>query len=221
MKMVALIITSLTLITAFCFVGYAGQPSDGGASCLLSFKNGLPLQDGTYIQEIEDLIHRGIVDKYGREEFEASILTHEIHGHIGAYTLIGTKMGIYAMELLKAPRKKMRIISEAGGGKYPLRCINDGIMVSTLCSYAWGALKVDKSKSNYAAVFSYKNKTIRLELKKNYQSQLEAKIDDAVQRYKKGGKFTPEYWTEVKKMAWWLWETWDRRVIFDVQWIAR
>ncbi len=221
MKKTGLVFMVLTLCTIYCFVGYAGQAGDRITTRLLSFNNGLPLQDGTYIQEIEDLIHREIVEKYGREEFEASILTHEIHGHIGAYTLIGTKMGMYAMELLNAPRKKMEIVSEAGAGKYPLRCINDGLMASTLCSYGWGALKVDESKSNYAAVFSYNGKTLRLTLKKKYRSRLEAKIDDAVQRFKKEGKFTPEYWAEVKQITWWLWEKWDRKAIFDVHWIAR
>jgi len=209
----------LIVFTVFCFVGCAGQPQSQGGSRLLCFKDGLPLSDGIYIQEIEDLIHKGVVEKYGREEFEASILTHEIHGHIGAYTLIGTKMGIYAMELLNAPVKKMQIVSEAGGGKYPVRCINDGIMVSTLCSYAWGALAVDTTKTNYAATFSYNDKTVRLELKERYKSELEAKIDDAVSKYKKEGKFTPEYWVQVEKMTWWIWKEWDRHVIFDVQWI--
>ena len=205
----------------FGSLAHGHERHDGAESHLLCFRKGLPLQDGIYTQEIEGLIKRGVVEKYGREEFEASILTHEIHNHIGAYTLIGTKMGIYAMELLHAPRKKMRIVSEAGGGKYPLRCINDGIMVSTLCSCTWGALSIDKSKSDYAAVFSYDNKAIRLELKKGYQLELEARIDDAVRKYKKEGKFTPEYWKEVEKMTWWLWEDWDRKVIFDTVWIEK
>jgi len=211
----------LIVLTLLCFVGWAGQLPSQGKSRLLCFKHGLPLGDGIYILEIEDLIHKGVIEKYGREEFEASILTHEIHRHIGAYTLIGTKMGIYAMELLNAPVKKMKIVSEAGGGKYPVRCINDGIMVSTLCSYAWGALTVDTTKGNYAATFSYNGKTVRLELKQQYKSELEAKIDDAVLKHKKEGKFTPQYWAEVKKLAWWIWLEWDRNVIFDVRWIQR
>lgn len=221
MKRGILAVMSSIVLTVFCFGGCAGQSTGQGSSQLLTFKDGLPLSDGIYIQEIEELIHKGIVEKYGREEFEASILTHEIHGHIGAYTLIGTKMGIYAMELLDAPAKKMEIVSEAGGGKYPIRCINDGIMVSTLCSYAWGALTVDTTKSNYAATFSYNGKTVALELKEQYKSELEAKIDDAKSKYTKAGKFTPGYWVEVKKMAWWIWEEWDRKAIFDVQWIEK
>lgn len=189
------------------------------SSRLVTFKSGLPIKDGVYIQEIEELIHKGIIERYGREEFEACILTHEIHGHIGAYTLIGTKMGLYAMELLKALPKEMKIISEAGRGKYPLRCINDGILGATLCSTAFGTLSIDNEKSNYAANFTYGGKTVRLELKEGYKSQLEAKIGEAVSKYTKDGKFTPEYWEEVEKMAWWLWVEWDRKVIFNVRWL--
>lgn len=130
-------------------------------------------------------------------------------------------MGIYARELLDAPRRKMKIVSECGGGKYPVKCINDGIVVSTLCSPIYGRLTIDRSKGNYAAVFSYGGKTVRLGLKQSYRSQLEARIDDAVKKYRKEGKFTPPYWEEVRKMTWWAWEEWDRKVVFDVQWIEK
>ncbi len=222
MKRVAISFVVLTLVTVFYTTCYAHpHRAKQGKSYLLTFKYGLPLKGHIYIQEIEDLIERGIIAKYGREEFEASILTHELHGHIGVYTLIGTKMGLYAMGLLSAPRRKMKIVSECGGGKYPLKCINDGIVVSTLCSPIYGKLEIDSSKSNYAAAFSYGDKTVRLELKQSYRSQLEARIDDAVKKYKKEGKFTPPYWEQVRKMTWWAWEEWDRKIIFDVQWIRR
>ena len=190
-----------------------------GHSRLVTFESGLPTEGGVYIRDIEELIRDGIVEEYGREEFEACILTHEIHGHIGAYTLIGTKMGLCAMELLNAPQRRMEIISEAGGGKYPLRCINDGILAATLCSTAFGTLTIDSAKSNYAASFTYSDKVVRIELKPEYRSQLENKIDEAVSKYKKEGKFTAQYWEEVEKMAWWVWAEWDRGAIFDAEWL--
>jgi len=222
MKKIPFIVVFLALVTVLYSASYAHPHRvKQGKSYLLTFKNGLPLKGHIYIQEIEDLIERGIIAKYSREEFEASILTHELHGHIGVYTLIGTKMGLYARELLSAPRRQMKIVSECGGGKYPLKCINDGILVSTLCSPIYGKLEIDSSKSNYAAAFSYGDKTVRLELKQGYRSQLEDRIDDAVKKYRKEGKFTPPYWEEVRKMTWWAWEEWDRKVIFDAQWIKR
>jgi pyrimidine-specific ribonucleoside hydrolase len=193
--------------------------SEQASSHLVTFQNGLPIRGGGYISEIEELINQGIVEEYGREEFEAAILTHEIHGHIGAYTLIGTKMGLRAMELLNAPQKKMQIVSEAGGGKYPLGCMNDGILGATLCSAAFGTLAIEREKSNYAARFTYVGKTLRLKLKDEYRSQLEAKIDEAVSKYKKGGEFTQEYWEEVEKITWWIWPNWDRKIIFDIEWL--
>lgn len=185
-------------------------------SNLITFKEGLPIKSGAYIPEIGELIKRGVVEKYGRQEFEAVILAMEIHGHIGAYVLMGAKMGVRAMELLGAERGKMKIISEMGAPK-PLRCANDGIIAATSCSAAMDKLIIDKDKSNYAATFEYKGKKIRLELKPEYKAMLEGKIKEAGDKY---GLHTPEYWEEVKRIAWWMWFEWDRKVIFNETWLT-
>jgi pyrimidine-specific ribonucleoside hydrolase len=189
-------------------------------SSLLTFKDGLPLDRPLFIQEIQELIDGGIFEKYGREEFERIILTHETHGHIGVYTLIGAKMGIFARELLGAPRNAMNVLSEGGGGDFPVRCLNDGLMVSTGCSPIFGKLQVNESKSNCAAQFSYDSRVLRLELKKNHQQQLEDKIAALVEKYKRDGVLTEPYWEGVTNLTWWAWQEWDRKSMFDVEWIT-
>lgn len=220
-SVIAIAFINLILAIGLVFLpACTGKTSSAVTSSeLITFKNGLPIQDGIYIKEIEELVHDGILEKYGREEFEANILANEIHGHIGAYILVGTKMGLYAKELLNAPRKEMKVVSEAWGGKYPLSCINDGILAATLCSAAYDTLFIDKTKSNYAAKFTYEGTAVRFELKEKYKSLLEAKIAEAQSKYTKDGKFTPEYWEEVEKISWWLWADWDRREIFDVKYL--
>ncbi len=198
-----------------------GASSSQEKSCLLTFKDGLPLYDNVFIQEIQDLIEKGVIERYGREEFERIILTHEIHGHIGVYTLIGTKMGLYARELLDAPRNAMTILSECGGGEFPIRCVNDGLVVSTGCSPLFGKIELDESKSNCAVRFTHKDKVIRLQLKKSYQEELQRRIADAVKKYKIDGVLTGPYWEEVIKLTWWAWEEWERKSIFDVEWIKK
>jgi formylmethanofuran dehydrogenase subunit E len=221
-SIIAISFINLILVISLVFLSACIEKTSSAvtSSELITFKNGLPVQDGIYIAEIEELIHNGIVEKYGREEFEANILANEIHGHLGAYILVGTKMGLYARELLNAPRKEMQVVSEAWGGKYPLSCINDGILAATLCSAAYDTLLIDKTKSNYAAEFTYEGRTVRLELKEKYKSQLEAKIAEAQSKYTKDGEFTHEYWEEVEEISWWLWVDWDRTEIFDVKYLG-
>jgi len=218
-SIIVLAFINLILVVGSVFLSACAETTSSAvtSSNLVTFKSGLPIQDDIYIKEIEELIHDGILEKYGREEFEANILANEIHGHLGAYILVGTKMGLHARELLNAPRKEMKVVSEAWGSKYPLSCINDGILAATLCSAAYDTLLIDKTKSNYAAEFTYEGRTVRLELKENYKSQLEAKIAEAQSKYTKDGKFTSEYWEEVEKISWWLWADWDRKDIFDVK----
>jgi hypothetical protein len=138
-------------------------------SLLISFANGLPLKQGTYIPAIERLVQLGIVDKYGTQEFEAHILANELHAHPGIYLVIGVKMGLFALELLEAPSKKLTVESEClEGTDYPLPCINDGITAATLCSMNHKMMNLAPGKPDYAATFTCKGRSLRVSPRHKY-----------------------------------------------------
>jgi hypothetical protein len=108
---------TITLLTPIIVSAREGHDHGKVESSLISFANGLRLKQGTYIPAIEGLVQLGIVDKYGRQEFEAHILANQLHAHPGIYLSIGVKMGIFALEQLEAPRTKLTIESEWVEGK--------------------------------------------------------------------------------------------------------
>ena len=111
--------------------------------------------------------------RYGSEEWKAMVLTNEFHRHLGAYSIIGAKMGIRAREILEAPFDTLRVVSHAGDAP-PLSCLNDGLQMATGASLGRGSIQVQSGASAPSAVFFGQDRTITLALKK-----------DVVQRIKK------------------------------------
>jgi pyrimidine-specific ribonucleoside hydrolase len=54
-----------------------------------------------------------IVAANGEDEWFAELLLNELHQHLGAYSILGVKMGLRAAELLNAPRHAMAVVSHA------------------------------------------------------------------------------------------------------------
>ena len=97
---------------------------------------------------IEAMAERTIA-RWGKEEWRAVILTNEIHGHIGIYSTIGAKMGIYALELLSRlcnKAEELKVLSFAGS-RPPISCFNDGLQISTGATLGHGAIEIAKSCS--------------------------------------------------------------------------
>ena len=97
---------------------------------------------------IEAMAERTIA-RWGKEEWRAVILTNEIHGHIGIYSTIGAKMGIYALELLSRlcnKAEELKVLSFAGS-RPPVSCFNDGLQISTGATLGHGSIKIAKSCS--------------------------------------------------------------------------
>ena len=97
---------------------------------------------------IEAMAERTIA-RWGKEEWRAVILTNEIHGHIGIYSTIGAKMGIYALELLSRlcnKAEELKVLSFAGS-RPPISCFNDGLQISTGGTLGHGAIEIAKSCS--------------------------------------------------------------------------
>ena len=94
-----------------------------------------------------------IIRKHGVEEWKATVLTNELHRHLGIYSLIGAKMGVRAREILRAPFDALKVVSHAGN-KPPLSCMNDGLQVATGASLGRGTIKIESENPRPAATLS-------------------------------------------------------------------
>jgi pyrimidine-specific ribonucleoside hydrolase len=153
-----------------------------------------------------------IMATHGLEEWKATLLTNELHRHLGTYSIIGAKMGIRARELLGAAFEDVRVESHAGL-KPPLSCLNDGLQVSTGASLGRGTIRVVENRpSAPEAVFIHDGKAVRLRLKQSIVDRIRADIADAI---KKHGSLTPAYFAAIRQLSLRHWAELKRSEIFE------
>lgn len=154
-----------------------------------------------------------IIAVHGEEEWRAVMLTHELHGHIGVYSIIGAKMGIHALELFGTTRKKLEVHSYAGFNP-PLSCMNDGLQASIGATIGNNLLKIEhKSSLQAGAVFSDGKSTVYIGLSGRFQTLLSADLANAP------GKPESEnlaYWEFIERLSMRYWLEWDRGKIFEI-----
>ena len=173
---------------------------------------------------IEAMAERTIA-RWGKEEWRAVILTNEIHGHIGIYSTIGAKMGIYALELLSRlcnKAEELKVLSFAGSCP-PVSCFNDGLQISTGATLGHGAIEIAKSSADarVEAIFRFKaisgteakEMQLRVWLKEELRQQIAGDIANAVKQY----GHTPDYWQQVRRLALDYWQQWNRAEIFEAE----
>ncbi|MGM9721444.1 MAG: FmdE family protein [Candidatus Egerieousia sp.] len=179
---------------------------------------------------IEAMAERTIA-RWGKEEWRAVILTNEIHGHIGIYSTIGAKMGIYALELLSRlcnKAEELKVLSFAGS-RPPISCFNDGLQISTGATLGHGAIEIAKScaeskehaDARVEAIFRFKaicgteakEMQLRVWLKEELRQQIAGDIANAVKQY----GHTPDYWQQVRRLALDYWQQWNRAEIFETE----
>ena len=173
---------------------------------------------------IEAMAERTIA-RWGKEEWRAVILTNEIHGHIGIYSTIGAKMGIYALELLSRlcnKAEELKVLSFAGS-RPPISCFNDGLQISTGATLGHGAIEIAKSSADarVEAIFRFraicsteaKEMQLRVWLKEELRQQIAGDIANAVKQY----GHTPDYWQQVRRLALDYWQQWNRAEIFETE----
>lgn len=179
---------------------------------------------------IEAMAERTIA-RWGKEEWRAVILTNEIHGHIGIYSTIGAKMGIYALELLSRlcnKAEELKVLSFAGS-RPPVSCFNDGLQISTGATLGHGAIEIAKSSAEskehadarVEAIFRFraicgteaKEMQLRVWLKEELMQQIAGDIANAVKQY----GHTPDYWLQVRRLALDYWQQWNRAEIFETE----
>lgn len=154
-----------------------------------------------------------IIAAHGYEEWKACLITNELHRHLGIYSLVGAKMGIYARELFEAPFDALEVVSYAGS-KPPLSCVNDGLQVSTGASLGRGAIRVEE-EARPAAMFIFRDRTLTLALKPDYVARIKADIAAAVDRF---GGLNPAYFDHVRELSIRYWKEMDRTKLFDAGW---
>ena len=179
---------------------------------------------------IEAMAERTIA-RWGKEEWRAVILTNEIHGHIGIYSTIGAKMGIYALEFISRccnKAEELKVLSFAGS-RPPVSCFNDGLQISTGATLGHGAIEIAKScaeskehaDARVEAIFRFraicgteaKEMQLRVWLKEELRQQIAGDIANAVKQY----GHTPDYWQQVRRLALDYWQQWNRAGIFETE----
>ena len=154
-----------------------------------------------------------IIARHGRREWFAQLLMNELHQHLGAYSVIGVKMGLRAAEVLNAPQHGMTVVSHVNPTP-PVSCLNDGIIVATGCTPGRALFSQGKADAGKVeAAFTYNGRTATLVLKDTYRDQVRRRIQ-ALRR--KSSLEDHAYWDGVRELGLDIWENWHRVDLFTV-----
>ncbi len=170
----------------------------------------IPVDTSFYFADLQDYI-ADIILNNGKEEFEAGVLTNELHRHLGIYAIIGVKMGIRAREYFHIGVDEMSVHSFAGPVT-PVSCMNDGLQVSCGATAGHGLLKVT-DEGIPSAEFTYMDHTIRISLSKDIASDIRSELKEISFIY---GLDSNIYWELVRQKAILYWKNLDRHKIFTV-----
>ena len=174
--------------------------------------NRFPVNRELFNYDIRPIIDSAIA-RYGLEEWKANVMTDEFHGHLGIFSIVGAKMGIKARELFGVGAVMLEVTTYAGT-KPPYSCLTDGIQVSTGATLGMGTIHLAAdSKVQPSAVFTYKNRSIRISLKKEYLQQVDSDINEGIVKF---GLMDDGYWKLIRHNAIKYWLEWDRNEIFDI-----
>ncbi len=153
-----------------------------------------------------------ILATHGLEEWKATLLTNELHRHLGTYSILGAKMGIRARELLGAAFDDLKVESHAGL-QPPLSCLNDGLQVSTGASLGRGTIRVvDNVPAVPEAVFIHDGVRLRLRLKRAVAERVRADIAATLRQH---GGLNPAYFDAIRKLSLRHWAELKRADIFE------
>ena len=170
-----------------------------------------PDQPALFQEDLRPLVPQ-IILNHGLEEWQTTVLTNELHRHLGIYSILGAKMGIRARELLSASLDELSVESHAGL-KPPVSCFNDGLQTATGASLGRGTISVPPTAAPVAeAVFVKGSQRLRLRLKAEIRDRIRADIQRAIHSY---GNLSPEYFKEVRRLSLQYWVEMNRGEIFE------
>lgn len=189
-----------------------GDEGDSGRpSAVLRTLGGSP---EAYNARTAALAEAGVPAKYGEEEWESVILTHEFHQHVGIYTILGAKMAVRAREVLDAPMRSVHVVAESGL-KQPVSCMADGLQVGLGSTLGQNLIRIPETETPViAAIFSYQDRSIRLRLSDEAGKRVSALIAEAVERH---GNLTPAYFAAIEDASYEIWAEFDRNAVFVVE----
>lgn len=172
-----------------------------------------PIQHEMFNYDIRPIIDSAIA-RYGYDEWKANVMTDEFHGHLGVFSIVGAKMGIKARELFGVGADLLDVTSYAGT-KPPYSCLNDGIQVSTGATLGMGTIHLSAhGKTKPMAIFTYRDRSIKISLKKEYLAKVDADIKEGIMKF---GLMDDGYWKLIRHNALKYWVEWDRNKIFDIE----
>jgi len=171
-----------------------------------------PVNPELFADDIKNKIDE-IIKKHGPTEWRAGVLANELHGHLGIYAIVGVKMGVRVRQYFNIGVDEI-IITSFAGLKPPISCLNDGLQVGTGGTLGHGLITISNNDiKRPEAVFQFKDRKIKIILKKQYRKIVRNDIKNAIKKY---GKLTPDYWKHIRLLAIKYWTEWDRNQIFDI-----
>jgi pyrimidine-specific ribonucleoside hydrolase len=175
--------------------------------------NGFPDRREMFSYDVRPIIDSAIA-RYGIDEWKANVMTDEFHGHLGVFSIVGAKMGIRAREIFGVGPDMMEVVTYAGS-RPPYSCLSDGIQVSTGATLGMGTIHLASDGiAQPMAVFTYKGRSVRIALKKEYLEKVDADINEGIVKF---GLMDDGYWKLIRRNALKYWLEWDRNTIFDVE----
>jgi pyrimidine-specific ribonucleoside hydrolase len=154
-----------------------------------------------------------IVAANGEDEWFAELLLNELHQHLGAYSILGVKMGLRAAELLNAPRHGMAVVSHAPATQ-PESCFDDGLLAATGSTPGRGLFRQEPGPpGSIQASFAYNRRRVTLRLKDAYREQIQGRIGELLGQYSLADQ---GYWDGVRAFGLEIWQDWHRLDLFEV-----
>ena len=154
-----------------------------------------------------------IIAANGEDEWFAELLLNELHQHLGAYSILGAKMGLRAAELLNAPRHAMAVVSYAPATQ-PESCLDDGLLAATGSTPGRGLFRQEPGPpGTIQATFAYNRRRVTLRLKDAYRDQIQNRIGELLGQYSLADQ---GYWDGVRSLGLEIWQDWHRLDLFEV-----
>jgi len=170
-----------------------------------------PVDPGMFQEDVAQIVP-AIIEKHGMKEWRIVAITNEFHEHLGIYSILGAKMGLRAREYFHVGIDELEIMTFAGSHP-PVSCLNDGLQTSTGATVGHGTITLGEGPVTPKARFSFKNRTIDIQIKPEIREKIKTDVAYGVQTY---GLDSPEYWTYIRKLALRYWLELDRFDTFDI-----
>lgn len=174
---------------------------------------GFPVQASLYKEAVAGILD-SCLRRHGTREWKAVVITNEVHGHTGIYSIVGAKMGVRALEYFQAEVNQLEALTYAGR-KPPLSCFNDGLQISTGATVGQGLLTVaDTVLKTPVAEFRFRGQAIRMRLREAVAQRMRRDLRQGIAEH---GLLTPAYWDYVEALGLRYWLAFDRHAMFTLE----